>query len=206
MRKLGLSLLLTSMVLVPYAALSRRSQARPPTIMSAGLTGECAEAATPKRHRPGRSRPSSPRPVASRVATTPAPKAPPRPKQTASRPAQRPVQRPAQPGRVDLRLAFGNGSAVVSPRRTSPRLRRGAAPAAARQPGPDRGSYRFLGRPLDQHEPVAARRAQAAVDYLASQGIAANRLEVRGYGFDRPLPGKNASAPENRRVEAARIS
>ena len=53
---------------------------------------------------------------------------------------------------------------------------------------------------------LSQRRAQAVADYLVSQGIAANRLEVRGYGFDRPLPGKNAAAPENRRVEAARIS
>ena len=52
---------------------------------------------------------------------------------------------------------------------------------------------------------LSQQRAQAVADYLVSQGIAANRLEVRGYGFDRPLPSKYAS-PENRQVEAARIS
>ena len=39
-----------------------------------------------------------------------------------------------------------------------------------------------------------------------SERIAAERLEVRGYGYDQPLPGRPASAGENRRVEAVRIS
>ena len=53
---------------------------------------------------------------------------------------------------------------------------------------------------------LSQRRAQAVADYLIGQGVAQDRLEVRGYGFDRPLPGKSASARENRRVEAVRIS
>jgi hypothetical protein len=118
MRKLGLSLLLTSMVLVPYAALSQESQAPTADDYVCGLTGECADEATPEEAAPNS---DGPRVTATRGfslsrTTTAAPKAtPPRPKQqTASRPAQRPVQRPAQPGRVDLRLAFGSGSSVLS--------------------------------------------------------------------------------------------
>ena len=212
MRKLGLSLLLTSMVLVPYAALSQESQAPTADDYVCGLTGECADEATPEEAAPNS---DGPRVTATRGfslsrTTTAAPKAtPPRPKQqTASRPAQRPVQRPAQPGRVDLRLAFGNGSSVLSAaaqnqvRAFAEALRRPQlASVRVRIEGhTDSSGGRSVNMTLSQ------RRAQAVADFLVSQGIEANRLEVRGYGFDRPLPGKNASAPENRRVEAARIS
>jgi outer membrane protein OmpA-like peptidoglycan-associated protein len=212
MRKLGLSLLLTSMVLVPYAALSQESQAPTADDYVCGLTGECADEATPEEAAPNA---DGPRVTATRGfslsrTTTAAPKAtPPRPKQqTASRPAQRPVQRPAQPGRVDLRLAFGNGSSVLSAaaqnqvRAFAEALRRPQlASVRVRIEGhTDSSGGRSINMSLSQ------RRAQAVADFLVSQGIEANRLEVRGYGFDRPLPGKNASAPENRRVEAARIS
>ena len=214
MRKLGLSLLLTSMVLVPYAALSQESQAPTADDYVCGLTGECPEeAATEEATDPAD--PDGPRVSATRGfslsrTTSSAPKAtPPRPKQTATRPTQqRPVQRPAQPGRVDLRLAFGNGSAVLSS--TAQNQVRAFAEALRR---PQLANVRVRieghtdssgGRSINMS--LSQRRAQAVADYLVSQGIAANRLEVRGYGFDRPLPGKNATAPENRRVEAARIS
>ena len=54
--------------------------------------------------------------------------------------------------------------------------------------------------------PLSQRRAQAVADYLVAQGIAQSRLEVQGFGFDRPLPGTPASSGRNRRVEAVRIS
>ena len=53
---------------------------------------------------------------------------------------------------------------------------------------------------------LSQRRAQAVADYLVSQGVAQGRIEVQGYGFDRPLPGRSASSSQNRRVEAVRIS
>jgi outer membrane protein OmpA-like peptidoglycan-associated protein len=49
---------------------------------------------------------------------------------------------------------------------------------------------------------LSKRRAQAVADYLAGLGVQSDRLEVRGYGPDRPLPGHSPSSPENRRVEA----
>jgi outer membrane protein OmpA-like peptidoglycan-associated protein len=49
---------------------------------------------------------------------------------------------------------------------------------------------------------LSKRRAQAVADYLASLGVQSDRLEVRGYGPDRPLSGHSPSAPDNRRVEA----
>jgi outer membrane protein OmpA-like peptidoglycan-associated protein len=49
---------------------------------------------------------------------------------------------------------------------------------------------------------LSRRRAQAVVEYLTSLGVDSSRLDVRGYGFDRPLDGRSAAAMENRRVEA----
>jgi outer membrane protein OmpA-like peptidoglycan-associated protein len=49
---------------------------------------------------------------------------------------------------------------------------------------------------------LSKRRAQAVADLLASQGVDRSRLEVEGYGESRPLAGRSATDPANRRVEA----
>ena len=49
-------------------------------------------------------------------------------------------------------------------------------------------------------------RAQAVVDFLTSHGVDASRLEVNGYGFDRPVDPANPKAAINRRVEARRLN
>jgi len=49
---------------------------------------------------------------------------------------------------------------------------------------------------------LSQRRAQAVADLLVSQGIDRSRLEVTGYGEARPLAGRSAGDPANRRVEA----
>ncbi|MEO1654458.1 MAG: OmpA family protein, partial [Bacteroidota bacterium] len=52
---------------------------------------------------------------------------------------------------------------------------------------------------------LSQRRARAVADYLIKQGIDANRIEVQGYSFSRPLPGNKNSTPAeraaNRRTE-----
>jgi OOP family OmpA-OmpF porin len=53
---------------------------------------------------------------------------------------------------------------------------------------------------------LSQRRAQAVADYLVAMGVARDRLEINGYGPDRPLPGTRGTAGENRRVEAVRTS
>ena len=46
---------------------------------------------------------------------------------------------------------------------------------------------------------LSERRAQAVADYLKSLGVPADRLQVKGFGFDKPV---SSSAERNRRVEA----
>lgn len=44
-------------------------------------------------------------------------------------------------------------------------------------------------------------RAAAVVEYLAGKGVDRGRLTARGLASDRPLPGRSAADPANRRVE-----
>ncbi len=53
---------------------------------------------------------------------------------------------------------------------------------------------------------LSRRRAQAVAEYLKAAGVAPTRLEVRGMGYQAPLPGHKASDPANRRVEAELVS
>ena len=61
---------------------------------------------------------------------------------------------------------------------------------------------RCVGRP-EYNLRLSERRAEAACDYIASQGISASRLEVIGFGANRPIATNDTEAgrAENRRVE-----
>ena len=48
-------------------------------------------------------------------------------------------------------------------------------------------------------------RADALAEYLVKAGVDRSRLEVHGYGFDRPLDARNPRGGANRRVEGRRI-
>lgn len=52
----------------------------------------------------------------------------------------------------------------------------------------------------DYNLDLSQRRAQAVVDYLIKQGVAASRLQAKGYGFDKPR-NADSKAAGNRRVE-----
>ena len=52
---------------------------------------------------------------------------------------------------------------------------------------------------------LSKRRAQAVADYLVVLGVARDRLDVNGLGFDRPLEGLPATSAANRRVETRAI-
>ncbi len=106
--------------------------------------------------------------------------------------------------RADLRLTFETGSATMTAQ-----AREEARIFAESLNRPELASLKFRieghtdavgGR--DYNLSLSQRRAQAVADYLASQGVSADRLEVKGYGFDRPLNARAPTAEENRRVEA----
>jgi OmpA-OmpF porin, OOP family len=223
MRKLGLTLLAASMAILPYAALSQEEAQGPASAddFVCALSGECGEetaegeAATETSGSPRVSATrgfslSRPTPATSQPATKAGqPRSTAR--QTASRPASRPASQPAsttQQRRVDLRLSFGTGSAVLS---AGAEVQLRAFAEALRRPQLANARVRIEGHTDSSggravNMPLSQKRAQAAADFLVGQGIAAGRLEVRGYGYDRPLPGRSPSAGENRRVEAVRIS
>lgn len=108
------------------------------------------------------------------------------------------------PRRMDLRVSFVLGSAELTAQ--AQQEAKVFADALAR---PELEAKRFL---IEGHTDssgsrsmnmdLSKRRAQAVADYLASLGVRSDRLEVRGYGPDRPLPGHRPSSPDNRRVEA----
>ena len=53
---------------------------------------------------------------------------------------------------------------------------------------------------------LSERRAQAMVDFLVAQGASRSQFDVKGFGFDRPLPRTSANSPSNRRVEVVKLN
>lgn len=128
----------------------------------------------------------------------------PAPRATASAQPVARVAKPVQVGSSDLGLTFLPNSAVL----TEPAKARLAKYAQVLD-GPKLSSRRLrIEGHTDASGSAAAnrdlsrRRAQAVADFLAASGISRNRLDVIGFGASRPLPGKQPSAPENRRVMA----
>jgi OOP family OmpA-OmpF porin len=212
MRTFQISLLACSMAIIPAAALSQEATSSPDDYVCA-LTDECeqaqdqAEAGQPS----GSPRVSATRSfsLAAPSGSTPARTTPTRPRQTAQRPApRRPAVATAQPGRVNVRVAFGPGSAVLS---AAAQAEVRAFAAALQRPQLASMRFRIEGHTdatgsRASNIALSQRRAQAVADYMATQGVAPTRLEVRGFGPDRPLQGRSATARENRRVEAVRIT
>lgn len=114
----------------------------------------------------------------------------------------------AIPNRADLMVEFQLGSEQLTDR--------GIAKAhvfAQSLMMPEMAGKRFLieghtdsSGTRDNNIDLSRRRAQSVVDYLVSQGVDRARLEIKGVGPDDPLPGRKASDPDNRRVEAELIS
>lgn len=221
MRKFGLALLACSMATLPVAAYSQ--DAASPDEFVCAFTNDCPDQAAaeqpenttgPQRNanggRIGEADRSFSLSTSGNSNTTRRPT--PRPRTAASQTARNTARAPrvvaTQPGRVNLSLSFGVGSASLTSaaqaqiRSFAQALQRPqlASMRVAIEGHTDSSGSRASNISLSQ------RRAQSVADYLVSQGVARNRVEVRGYGFDRPLPGRRASDPSNRRVEAVRIS
>jgi OmpA-OmpF porin, OOP family len=106
-------------------------------------------------------------------------------------------------GRVNLSINFVTGSAVLS--NSGSELAQTFMQALR---SPQLSGKRFMiaghtdavgSRALNLS--LSRRRAQAFVDYLVAQGASAAQFDVKGFGFDRPLPGIARTADANRRVE-----
>lgn len=180
------------------------------------LTDECAgEAeATPGERSKARSSDtrafSFKRPNAStNAAPEAAAAAPSRPKPATKMAAKtRPAAGAAAQRRVDLRLTFKLGSAELTEQAM---VEAKVFAEAVRLPALAARKFMIEGHTdaqggRDYNLDLSQRRARAVADYLASLGVPRGRFDVRGYGFDRPLPGRSAANAENRRVEAVLIS
>jgi outer membrane protein OmpA-like peptidoglycan-associated protein len=217
MRRFGLSLLACGLATAPFAALSQPgSTSTADEYVCALSPADCApQQAAPAAEEQGNARLEATRGFTLArpdAAPTPARNTRAAPARNTRRVAARPVFRPrvatAQQGRVNLRLAFAPGSSSLSA--AAQAEVRAFAEAMQR---PQLATMRFrieghtdsVGGPR-VNGPLSQRRAQAVADYLVAQGVAQARLEVQGYGFDRPLPGTPVSSGRNRRVEAVRIS
>lgn len=54
------------------------------------------------------------------------------------------------------------------------------------------------------NDELSLKRAQAVADYMSTLGVQPDRVEVKGYGYRRLLPGIAPTDPRNRRVEVVR--
>ncbi|HYN45289.1 MAG TPA: OmpA family protein [Allosphingosinicella sp.] len=212
MRTLRLSLVIAAAAAMPCAALAQDNAPRGVEDYVCAFAGDCPEETTEEA---APREPGAPRVGATRGFSLSTPgNARRRPAPTARgqrRPAQAAVPRrpvAAQGQRVNLRLSFESGSAKLTP----------AAEAEARVFGqslmlPQLVNMRFR---IEGHTDsvgtragnltLSQRRAQSVADLLVGMGVSRGRLDVEGYGPDRPLPGTRGTAGENRRVEAVRIS
>jgi outer membrane protein OmpA-like peptidoglycan-associated protein len=122
------------------------------------------------------------------------------------------VRRPSRPAgttaarvrSMDLRVSFLLGSAQLT---DQAREEAKVFAKALLVPALSSGRFRIEGHTDSSGSramnlDLSRRRAQAVADYLSALGVPSSRLEVRGYGPDRPLPGHSPASPENRRVEA----
>jgi len=131
-----------------------------------------------------------------RIATAPRPRSP---------GVSKPRSRPAAVRRGDLYIAFNSGSAQLT-QADEANLKVFAAFMA------ERPQARFLieGHTdavggADYNYGLSRRRALAVRDYVVSQGVPADRLEPRGFGFEKLRDASNPTSRVNRRVEASEI-
>lgn len=104
---------------------------------------------------------------------------------------------------LDMRITFENGSADMTDRG-----RVNAQEFARALASPQLQNRRFAveghtdavgGR--DYNMKLSEDRAASVAAYLKTLGVSADRIEAKGYGFDRPLPSVPSKAAANRRVE-----
>lgn len=107
-------------------------------------------------------------------------------------------------GRGDLRVQFATGSAQLSPNSLARVLE---LARVLQQPNRATRRIRIEGHTdsfgnYTRNVRLSQERAAAVAEVLFANGISSDRVEVRGFGPDQPLPGQNPWSPANRRVEA----
>lgn len=204
MRTHALIILAASLAAAPQLA---AAQDEPPATVDdyvCEFSGECPEEAPPEADATG----DRPRVSATRgFALSGTSSGTSRPRRT-TRQAGQAARRPGPGQRVNLRLSFETGSAALTAA-----ARAQAQVFAQSLQRPQLANMRFL---IEGHTDsvgsrqsnilLSRRRAQSVADFLIDAGIKRERLTVRGFGPDRPIPGTRASAGANRRVEAVRIN
>ena len=116
--------------------------------------------------------------------------------------AAAPVAAMARAVRADINMSFLLGSAELTAQARATLDRFAAALARV-------GSYRAFtveghtdaSGSRDTNRSLSQARAASVVNYLASKGVDRSKLTAQGYGSDRPLAGRSAADPANRRVE-----
>lgn len=108
----------------------------------------------------------------------------------------------AAPIRSDIKMSFLVGSAQLTAdaRATLDRFARALVSVGSYRPFVVEGHTDSSGTRAS-NVALSQVRAQSVVSYLSAKGVDRARLSARGYGFDRPLAGRGASDPANRRVE-----
>ena len=110
--------------------------------------------------------------------------------------------------RNDLLVSFENDSADLTPQA---RANAGVFAQALQSPQLKDKYFMIAGHTNRTGSPehnldLSRRRAEAVAAFLEANGVARERLRLRGFGFDQPLPDRDPTAPSNRRVEAAVIT
>jgi outer membrane protein OmpA-like peptidoglycan-associated protein len=121
--------------------------------------------------------------------------------------AKGPVRRVAR-GASEMRVNFALGSAQLLP---SSRDEIEAFVTALQSPALSSKRFRVEGHTdasgaRDVNERLSQERAEAVATLLKSKGIDSGRIEAKGYGPDKPLPGVAKTSPQNRRVELVPIT
>ncbi|WP_197042186.1 OmpA family protein [Sandarakinorhabdus oryzae] len=104
--------------------------------------------------------------------------------------------------RADINMSFLVGSAELTnqARATLDRFAAALVRAGSYRPFTVEGHTDRSGSPATNRV-LSQARAASVVNYLVSKGVDRSRLTAQGYGYERPLPGRSADDPANRRVE-----
>jgi outer membrane protein OmpA-like peptidoglycan-associated protein len=221
-------LLLSSVVLaaaVPAQVSAEPAKQRTPEQIVCEMTGDCGGDAPDEsqKHDVGDLAGFSFTKPGAKVGKAQPKQAAPAPRMARAAPAPRSVAPAPRSGRVsyaavpaqrreirssEVRVGFALGSAQLTPDS------RGEIEAFAKAlRSPQLASKRFVVEghtdaigDRDSNLKLSQERAEAVAAYLRSLGVESSRLDAKGFGFDKPLPGRSAKAAVNRRVQLVPVA